>query len=167
MLTGQRRRPRTHGTQESAAAKSLLETLQASLERPAFSPGLRNSETRAAMATPIQSKIRDAPEEGNGNHSPMRTALDSVSKNAMDMLARLRASRLSEKASPGPMASPRFSYLESSQTLASTRANNASKLSRESLAPKRSLQPGSLKSRSEELTARISQMRESRMQNME
>jgi hypothetical protein len=167
MLTGQRRRPRTHGTQESAAAKSLLETLQASLERPAFSPGLRNSETRAAMATPIHSKIRDAPEEGNGNHSPMRTALDSVSKNAMDMLARLRASRLSEKASPGPMASPRFSYLESSQTLASTRANNASKLSRESLAPKRSLQPGSLKSRSEELTARISQMRESRMQNME
>ena len=82
------------------AGSKLLQTLQASLDRPVFSPVVQGK-ANATMKTPT----------GNNSSpvSPMRMKLDSVTRSAQDILMRVRGQRLSENAGFGS-DSPSFSY---------------------------------------------------------
>jgi hypothetical protein len=120
--------------ESSMAASKLLQTLQASLDRPVFSPVVQGK-ANATMKTPT----------GNNSSpvSPMRMKLDSVTRSAQDILMRVRGQRLSENAGFGS-DSPSFSYLKPTNI-----SGTASSV----------LNSSSLQDRAKELSRRIKAMR--------
>ena len=120
---------------ENDAASKLLETLQHSLDRPVFSPYVKSAGLTGS-SKPLPGTQTIVTDGKSSPLSPMRMKLDSVARDAKDILARVRT-----------FDSPSFSYLKNGATA----ATESSKLD-----------SSALQDRAKELSLRIKAMREGR-----